>query len=164
MQKGWKVIIKYYQKYPIQKEIDATHADINIRSYSLKKYCPRVGRCHKVGIKRGCQYDRKSCRKQFWYLYERALWHKSPINDARQLCKGPFFYPHDILLNLIPDVDRRENVSIVLDKFNILRNIYRINNPQKEFPNELPCFKLIAVKMGQLLLSKFEYPMAKLPP
>jgi hypothetical protein len=76
-----------------------------------------------------------------------------PGNYARTL----FSTSHDILLNLIADVDRRENVSIVLDKFNILRKIYRCNNPKKEFPNELPFFKLIAVEMGQLLLSKFEY-------
>ena len=74
-----------------------------------------------------------------------------PGNYARTF----FSTSHDILLNLIADVDRRENLSIVLDKFNILRKIYRCNNPKKEFPNEFPFFKLIIVELGQLLLPNY---------
>lgn len=51
----------------------------------------------------------------------------------------------------------RQNLSVLLDKFNFLRRIYRSNNPKKRLPFRGPMYKVCAVETGQLLLTKFEY-------
>jgi len=84
----------------IKKGIDATHADINIGSLTddIKSIVKDAA----------CRFD--FFMKEHCGINPQLM---MPGNYARTL----FETSHDILLKLISDVERRQNLSVILDKF-----------------------------------------------
>ncbi|XP_060562648.1 V(D)J recombination-activating protein 1-like [Ruditapes philippinarum] len=53
--------------------------------------------------------------------------------------------------------ERRKHLSSVLQKFRLMRKVYRAKDPKKECPGDVSSYKVTAIEMGRLLLAHFEY-------
>lgn len=74
-----------------------------------------------------------------------------PGNYARTL----FETPHSVLLELLSDSTRKENLSSVFEY--IFRKVYRCKDPLKECPLDVQNYENCAVEMGTLFLEHFDY-------
>ena len=57
----------------------------------------------------------------------------------------------DIILQIIPDKEIHENLTVIFQKFRFLHKVYRAKHPEKE---DFSSYKAIAVEMDKLLIKK----------
>ena len=141
----------------IQKGVDATHADINLGKFFKKIIVREMAgtSCWEMTS------DIKATINAFERKFDAHMKKETGINPQLMMpgnyARSLFSTPHTILLRLIENEDRRERLSVVLEKFNELREVYRCLCPMKDIPEKVHLYKQNSVAFGQLLIQNFQY-------
>ncbi|KAK3089331.1 hypothetical protein FSP39_002772 [Pinctada imbricata] len=142
---------------PIQKGIDATHADINLGQFFKKLIVREIASVTKWEL----TPDVKSIVQTAESSFDRHMKTHVGINPQLMMpgnyARTLFQTNHDISLALIPDSERRNNLSVILNIFCKLRSVYRAKDPLVECPSEVASYKQTAIQMGSLLMEHFHY-------
>ena len=141
-----------------EKNIDATHADINMGRF-FKKILVRE-------IAEVPQWDAK---KDVAEILEDSE-HKRDVHLKRKIGKNPaLMMPgnyarilinvknEDYILELIRDEKGKDQMRNLLDKFRFMRKIYGAKKTKTDYPEEVAAYHYIAVMFGRILIDNFDY-------
>ncbi|XP_072171924.1 V(D)J recombination-activating protein 1-like [Diadema setosum] len=140
------------------KLLDATHADINLGIFFKKIIVREIAAVQKWELTE----DIKGLVEHAEHKFDAHI--RKHVGSAPQLMM-PGNYSRqlfaeknaNIILALIPSEERREHLAIIMEKFRLLRSVYRAHSPRVTHAQELRQYKVVAVQMGRELISHFDY-------
>ena len=152
--KGVKSLPVSYSR-PLDKLIDATHADINLAIFFQKVIVRIIADVPQwdatqdvVTLLNNAQHQFDLHMKQVVGVNPQLM---MPGNYARVLFDEE---NSEHILKIISDDKDRENMSEILRKFRFLRKVYRAHHPEKE---DVSNYKKAAIEMGSLLIKHFDF-------
>ena len=152
--KGVKSLPVSYSQ-PMDKLIYATHTDINLGSFFQKLIVRSI-----AGVEQwDATQDVIPLLNNAQHIFHMHMKWVTGVNPQLMM---PGNYSRvlfdesntDIILQIIPDEDIKQNLKVVFQKFRFLRKVYRARHPEKE---DVANYKSVAVEMGKLLIKHFNY-------
>ncbi|XP_070555020.1 V(D)J recombination-activating protein 1-like [Ptychodera flava] len=143
---------------PVDRGIDATHANINLASFFNKLLVRETAEIKQWEKTVEVKSSLDTAEKQL----DDHLKAKLGINPSLMLAGNyarAFFDEsnEEALLYLIPKDERRQYYSEILSKFRFLKMMYCAKYPRVDLKNEIQNVKRVGVELGQLLIDHFEY-------
>ena len=141
----------------IQKGIDATHADINIGQFFKKLIVREIAGVTSWEVTADIADLVKGAETKFDMNMKAQCGINPQLMMPGNYARTLFATPPSILLSLISNEEKREDLQDIMCRFNSLREVYRCNYPLDEMPLKVRQYKRNAVEMGVLLSQKFDY-------